>query len=365
MAGINPRADVRGRRSGHGHAHLPAGEHATSTSEGLRAVTISTVGMFVVAGFQLAIFALSHSAGLLSDALHNLGDVLTTVALAGAFLLARRPASRRYTYGYHRAEDLAGAFIALVIVASAAAAAWESYQHLAQRTVPTQIGWGIVAALVGFAGNEGLAQYKITVGRRIGSGALIADGQHSRTDGLTSLTAAVGLALTAAGWREADPLAGLLISVAILYILVDVGRDVYRRLMDAVEPYVIDEIGEIAAATPGVREVTETRARWAGRRLYVALLLTADPGLTLAEGHAIAERVRQEVLRHVPGAAIVDIHVDPAGLHEEAHRPLDLTHEGHDHKDEREHAHGEGAGAHPHDGHHGHDGRDEDDAHAH
>src|SRR5262249_41904972 len=226
--------DERARRGpgrGHGHTHLPGADFAASTEEGLRTVAISSVIMFIVAAVEFFFFALSQSAGLLSDALHNLGDVFTTVAILVAFLLARKPANNRFTYGYSRAEDLAGAFIALIITLSAAAAAFESYRRLVTNAVPTHIGWGIAAALVGFAGNEGLAEFKIRVGRRIHSAPLIADGQHSRTDGLTSLAAAVGLVLTLFGIHQADPIAGLLISVAILYILIDVGRDVLHRLM--------------------------------------------------------------------------------------------------------------------------------------
>lgn len=298
----------------HGHSHLPGLEHAAATAEGLRVVAISTAGMFIVAAIELAIFALSNSAGLLSDALHNLGDVLTTVALFVAFQLARKLPTERYTYGYSRAEDLAGAFIAVVIVGSAIAAAWESWRHLVEHTVPTQLGWGIAAALVGFVGNEALAQYKISAGKRIGSTALLADGQHSRTDGITSLAAAAGLALVVLGVPQADPVAGLLISLAILYILVDVGRDVLRRLMDAVEPGTLEQIRRYATTADGAWRVDEVRARWAGRRLFVAVVLSADANLTLAQAHDIAERVRQEILAHVPGATIVDVHVDPAGL---------------------------------------------------
>ncbi|MEO7003291.1 MAG: cation diffusion facilitator family transporter, partial [Ktedonobacterales bacterium] len=177
------------QHGGHGHTHLPAGPHATESADGLRVVSIATAGMLVVALIEFGIFAISGSAGLLSDALHNFGDVLTTVALFAAFLVARRPATMRYTYGFHRAEDLAGAFISLVIVVSAGAAAYESYIRLIRNATPTQIPLSIFAALIGFAGNEALAEYKIRAGRRINSKALIADGQHSRADGITSLAA--------------------------------------------------------------------------------------------------------------------------------------------------------------------------------
>ncbi len=300
--------------SGHGHSHGPPTFAESTTAEGLRAIYIATAGMVLVALVELVFFAVANSAGLLSDALHNLGDVFTTVALWFAFRLSARPATRRYTYGYHRAEDLAGAFIAMVIVVSAIAAAYESYRRLITHSIPQHIGWGIAAALFGFAGNEILAQYKMRVGVRINSQPLIADGQHSRTDGLTSLAAAVGLALAGLGWRAADSIAGLLISVAILYILVDVGRDVLARLLDSVEPHVVEEIEAQARAVAGVRDVTDVRARWAGRRLFIALNVAADASLTLAAAHQIAEDVRQEVLAHVQGAATVDVHADPWGL---------------------------------------------------
>lgn len=338
------------RTSAHGHSHLPSDNMAASTQEGLRVVAIATAGMFVVAAVEFAIFAVSQSAGLLSDALHNLGDVLTTLALWAAFLIARRPPTKRFTYGFSRAEDLAGAFIALVITLSAGAAAFESYRRLVTGAHPTQIGLGIAAALFGFAGNEALAEYKIRAGHRLNSAPLVADGQHSRADGLTSLAAAVGLLLTFFGWHEADPIAGLLISVAILYILIDVGRDVLHRLLDAVDPAVVDEVRGHALSITGVQQVEDIRARWAGRRLYVALNLGADATMTLAEAHAIAERVRQEVLAHVAGAAIVDVHVDPVGL-PDGMDPHAWTHADHDHDHDHEHT-----GHNGHDTHDGHDG---------
>lgn len=331
--------EARDQSSGQGRSHT-AGV-GRDNAEALRVVAVATAGMLVIALIEFGVFAIGRSAGLLSDALHNLGDVLTTLALWVAFLLARRPASERFTYGLHRAEDLAGAFIALVIALSGIAAAFTAYQRLVSGAVPTQIGWGILAALVGFGGNEALAQYKIRKGRELNSAPLVADGQHSRADGLTSLAAAVGLTLTWLGWRQADPLAGLLISLAIFYILVDVGRDAVAHLLDAVDPATITQIRELAGSVAGVKQVEDVRARWAGRRLYAALNISADGAMPLSEAHAVAERVRQEVLAHVLGAAMVDVHVDPLSLPEgaDAHawtHDADERHPGHEQADEHD-----------------------------
>src|SRR5437588_5379477 len=220
-----------GKGHGHGHEHGKVDADLYGNRAGLRAVPISTAGMFLVAAIQFAIADIGGSAGLFADALHNLGDVLTTVALWIAFVIARRAANQRYTYGYHRTEDLAGIFIVLVIIASAVAGAVESILKLTSGAPPTQLPLSMAAALVGVAGNELLAQYKITVGKRINSVPLIADGQHSRIDGLTSLAAFVGLIGVALGFRIADPIAGLVITVVILTVVYSITRRfVPRRL---------------------------------------------------------------------------------------------------------------------------------------
>src|SRR5947209_13412424 len=242
---------------GHGHEHGRVDADLYGNRAGLRAVQISTAGMFIVAAIQFAIAVIGGSAGLFADALHNLGDVLTTVALWIAFVIARRAANQRYTYGYHRTEDLAGIFIVLVIIASAVAGAVESILKLTSGTPPTQLPLSMAAALVGVAGNELLAQYKISVGKRINSVPLIADGQHSRIDGLTSLAAFAGLIGVALGLGIADPIAGLVITVVILTVVYSTTRSVLQRLLDAVDPHIIPAVITTASEVPGVKAVTD------------------------------------------------------------------------------------------------------------
>src|SRR6266436_8225987 len=244
---------------GHGHEHGKVDADLYGNKAGLRAVKISTAGMFIVAAIQFAIALTGGSAGLLADALHNLGDVLTTVALWIAFVISNRAANQRYTYGYHRAEDLAGIFIVLVIIASAVAGAWESIQKLSSGSAPTHLLLSMAAAVVGFVGNEILAWYKISVGKRINSVPLVADGQHSRIDGLTSLAALIGLIGAAFGLRIADPIAGLVITFVILTVVYSTSRSVLQRLLDAVDPHVVPSIIATASEVPGVEGVGDVR----------------------------------------------------------------------------------------------------------
>jgi cation diffusion facilitator family transporter len=305
-----------GVHEGHGHEHGRVNADLYGNQAGLRAVQISTAGMFIVAAIQFTIASIGGSAGLFADALHNLGDVLTTVALWIAFVLSTRAANQRYTYGYHRSEDLAGIFIVLVIIASAVAGAWESIQKLTSGSVPTQLYLSMAAALVGVVGNELLAQYKISVGKRINSVPLVADGQHSRIDGLTSLAAFVGLIGVAFGLRIADPIAGLLITAVILTVVYSTSRSVLQRLLDAVDPRIVPSILTTAKEVPGVEHVTDVRARWVGHTLHVVMNIEVDAELTLAKAHAIAEEVRHGLFHSITGLSEAIIHTDPHGHNE-------------------------------------------------
>ncbi len=307
---------------GHSHEHGKVDVDLYGNRAGLRAVQLSTAGMFLVSAIQFAIAWIGGSAGLFADALHNFGDVFTTIALWMAFVISSRASNQRYTYGYYRAEDLAGIFIVLVIIASATASAVESIQKLTSGNVPTQIFLSMAAALVGVVGNELLAQYKIAVGKRINSIPLVADGQHSRIDGLTSLAAFVGLVGVKLGFPKADPIAGIIITIVILTVVYSTSRSVLQRLLDAIDPRIVPSIITAASAIPGVEAVTDVRARWVGHTLHVVMNIEVDAELTLAKAHAIAEEVRHGLFHNIKGISEVVIHTDPSRSSGDYHQEL-------------------------------------------
>jgi cation diffusion facilitator family transporter len=307
---------------GHGHEHGKVDADLYGNQAGMRAVQLSTAGMLLVSAIQFAIALIGGSAGLFADALHNFGDVFTTVALWIAFVISSRAANQRYTYGYYRAEDLAGIFIVLVIIASAVAGAVESIQKLTSGNVPTHIYLSMAAALVGVVGNELLAQYKISVGKRINSVALVADGQHSRIDGLTSLAAFVGLIGVMLGFPIADPIAGILITLVIIIVVFTTSRSVLQRLLDAVDPHVVPSIITTALAVPGVEAATDVRARWVGHTLHVVMNIEVNAELTLSKAHAIAEEVRHRLFHKIKGISEVVIHTDPSSASGDHHQEM-------------------------------------------
>lgn len=262
---------------------------------------------------QIVIVVLTGSVALLADTIHNFSDALTSIPLWIAFVLGRRAATRSYTYGYRRAEDLAGLFIVAMIALSAVLAGKESIDRLFNPQEVERLGLVAAAAIIGFIGNEIVAIYRIRVGRTIGSAALIADGYHARTDGLTSLAVLFGAIGVALGFPAADPIIGLLITVAILFILRDAMKQVFRRLMDGVEPSTVQTVEDHSIAVTGVLAVDNIRVRWVGHRLDASLQVVVDESLSVLEGHDIALEVRKALSDAMPNLDHLVVHVEPDG----------------------------------------------------
>jgi cation diffusion facilitator family transporter len=288
-------------------------------------VWISLLALGATAAVQAVIVAVSGSVALLGDVVQGVADALTAVPLAIAFLLGRRAATRAYTYGYARAEDLAGIVIVLVIAGSAVAAAWTAVDRLLHPAAISHLPYVAAAGVVGFLGNELVARYRIRVGRRIGSAALVADGLHARTDGFTSLAVVAAAAGAALGWGWADPVVGLAIAVAIGFVLKDAAAQVYRRLMDAVDPDLVDQAEATLRGVAGVRDVTAVRMRWIGHRLHAEADLVVDSDLSLVAAHEVAADAEHQLTHAVPRLATATVHTDPAS-HAGAHHHPDLSH---------------------------------------
>jgi len=298
--------------TGHHHGVEGSVDRALETSNrGVTALKISLLGLAATAAFQLVVVLVSGSVALLADTIHNFADALTAVPLWIAFVVGRRAANRSYTYGYGRAEDLAGVFVIVMIALSAAVAAWESIQRLLQPQPINNVGWVIVAGVVGFLGNEAVAIYRIRIGKEIGSAALVADGHHARTDGLTSLGVVLGAIGVLLGFPLADPLVGLAITLAILFVLKGAATQIFHRLMDAVDPELTVAAERVVAATSGVEDEPHVRIRWVGHELWADAEITVDCDRSLSEAHAVAERAQHDLLHELPRLARVTVHVDP------------------------------------------------------
>lgn len=298
-----------------------------ASARGIRAVVLSFGALFVTAALQAVVVALSGSVALLGDTLHNTADALTAVPLAIAFTLGRRQATRRFTYGYGRSEDLAGLIVLTLIAASAALAGYEAVTRLVH---PHDVDYLVLVAcagLIGFAGNELVARYRIKVGREIGSAALVADGLHARTDGLTSLAVLIGAGGVAVGLPAADPIIGLVITLAILAVLRQATREVFARLMDAVDPTLLDTVEATLRDTPGVLDIGSVRLRWIGHSLRAECEIVVDHALPVIDAHAIAVDAEHRLLHDVPRLAAALVHADPEPVAGVSHHEATAHHQ--------------------------------------
>lgn len=306
----------------HGHVHIVADSALLDSQKGIWAVKWSFFWLLMTAIFQIVVVFLSGSVALLADTIHNFGDAATVVPLWFAFKLARFKANKRFTYGYGRVEDLAGVAVVLTILISAIVAGYQSFDRFIH---PQKIGYLWVVALasvIGFLGNEAVALFRIKVGKEIGSAALIADGYHARVDGLTSLAVLVGAVGVWLDFPLADPIVGILITIAILGIVWDSGKMVFTRLLDGVNSEIVDEIKHAVSHVKEVQDVSEIRVRWLGHRLHAELNVSVDAHLSVAQGHDVAREVRHRLLHHLKYLSNAVIHVDPVQASGEGHHGI-------------------------------------------
>ena len=301
---------------GHGHTHGVVDPSITTSDRGIWAIKWSFVILALTASAQLVVALTSGSVALLADTIHNFGDAATAVPLWIAFTLARRKPSPRFTYGLGRVEDLAGIAVVAIILLSALVAGYQAIDRFIHPMPVRGLGWVAVAGVIGFLGNEAVAIFRIRVGRQIDSAALIADGYHARTDGLTSLAVVVGAAGVWLGYPLADPIIGLLITVAILGIVWQSSKAVFTRMLDGVEPGVVAEIRHSAGHVADVRSVEGVRVRWSGHRLLAEVDVTADGRTSVTEADAIAAEVEHELIEHLPalGSAHVRVRAADGGI---------------------------------------------------
>ncbi len=299
----------------HDHSHnrgdLLNDLSGSSTELGIRTIKLSLVALGITTILQIFIYVASGSVALLADTVHNLGDALNSVPLWIAFVLARRLPNKRYTYGYGRAEDVAGILIVVSIGFSAAYILYESIGKLINPQPLENLGWIGAAALIGFAGNELVAMMQIRVGRKIGSDAMVADGLHARTDGLTSLAVLIAVFGELIGLRILDPIVGIFIGVVIVFITKDATVSMWYRLMDAVDPALIARAEAVIGGHDEVKGIDRLQMRWLGHQLYAEVVMATEDSLTTAENHAISEHLIHHLKHEIPNLKEVTIATVP------------------------------------------------------
>jgi cation diffusion facilitator family transporter len=305
-----------------------------TTERGIWAIKWSFIILAVTAALQVLVVLASGSVALLADTIHNVADATTAIPLWIAFVLARRKPTSTFTYGYGRVEDLAGISIVLIILFSALLAGYEAIDRIFHPQPITLLLWVAIAGVIGFIGNEAVAVFRIRVGREINSAALVADGYHARTDGLTSLAVVAGAIGVWLGFPLADPIVGLIITIAIFGIVWQSARSVLTRMLDGVEPGTVGEIQHAAEHVVGIRRVLDVKARWLGHQLHADVAILVDDKLSVADAERIGESLKHELFAHLPALSVANVRLHgsaPAGAATQSHAHANGTTKPHTH----------------------------------
>lgn len=275
-------------------------DYVLSSESGIMVTEWSVIILTLTAVIQFVVVSLSGSMALLGDCIHNFSDVLSALPLWLAFFLQKLQPDKRFTHGFGRFEDLAGVFIVLSIIGSGLVVGFESIMHFIHAEKVEYIPAVLLAAFIGFLGNEAVAMFRLKIGKEIGSPALIADGYHARLDGLMSLSVIVGCIGIWAGFPQADALVGMFMTCLILIAGWELAGTILKRLVDEVDPALLAAIRENTLKQPGIEAVESVRARFAGHRLRVDLVVSVDGGAKVEYAQRTCQSLKERLKAEMP-----------------------------------------------------------------
>jgi cation diffusion facilitator family transporter len=258
----------------------------------------------------------ASSFALVADAVNSLGDVFTSVVVLVALRVAQSPPDEEHPYGHSRAEAIAGSNVALLVILSAL---YVGYEAVRRFTVSHELppSWTLWIAGANAVIKEALYRYKMIIGRRTGSSAVIANAWDHRSDAMCSVAVFIGLLVVRVGgppWIWADEAAALVVVAMILWTGAVLFRQSASELMDVqADDNLVRQIREAAGAVPGVAGIEKLWVRKSGLEYLADMHIEVDPQMSVAEGHAIGHKVKDRLLKQFPMLRDVLVHLEPAG----------------------------------------------------
>ncbi|MCZ7658646.1 MAG: cation diffusion facilitator family transporter [Xanthobacteraceae bacterium] len=271
------------------------------------------VGILVL-GLKFTAYLLTGSIALYSDALESIVNVVTAIVALLTVRTSALPADVNHPYGHHKAEYFSAVIVGVLIVVAAAAILREAYPGFVAPKPLTLSVEGLLSNGLATLINAGWCYVLIRRGRRARSPALVAEGYHLMTDVLSSVGVLLGVTLAAAtGWSRLDPALATLVAATILWSGWRLIRDSVGGLMDeAVPPATLARLRDVISTNAaGALEAHDLRTRHAGRMTFVDFHLVVPGGMSVADAHAICDRIEDAVRAEVQDA-LITIHVEPA-----------------------------------------------------
>lgn len=293
-----------------------------------QAVFATVLGIIInalLAVYKLFAGVLGHSLALIADALESFSDIGTSLVIVFALKIARQPPDQNHPYGHGKAEAIGSIVVSTTLVAIAVTIGWNAVSSFHEGVLAPPTAVALWASLVSIIVKEGLYQYKVRLGKRIGSDALITEAWHHRSDALSSIATLAGIAGAYFGgknWLWLDPAAALLVAFTIAYIGIKLFVDTSRDLMDEqLPPHLLEKIRTVAISTSGVCDIEKIHARKSGLDYLVEIHVCVDPAMTVYDSHALGHEVQKKLFAEVERISNVIVHIEPHG-HARLHAEL-------------------------------------------
>jgi cation diffusion facilitator family transporter len=283
-------------------------------ARGKRAALAGILTNAALAALKLLAGVLGNSYALIADAIESSADVLSSTIVLGGLQIAGRQPDEQYPFGYGKAETLAGAVVALMLLGAAAAIAIQAVREIATPH-HTPAWWTLVVLVVVVTVKTLLSRRVGAVAVEIGSTAVRTDAWHHFSDALTSAAAFVGILIAVvggAGWESADDWAALAASAVIAANALLLLRPAVADLMDrSPDTGVVESIRSAAMSVPGVLAIEKLFVRRVGLAYRAVVHVQADPALTLRDAHTLGAAVTRAVHARLPQVQAVVVHMEP------------------------------------------------------
>jgi cation diffusion facilitator family transporter len=269
-----------------------------------------------LAGAKLVAGVAGHSQALVADAVESLADLLSSAIVWRGIVVASTPADSDHPYGHGKAEPLASAAVALLLLMAAVGIVVGSLRGIAHPSeVPEPYTLAVLAGVV--LVKELLFRRVLQEGEAIASSAVRSDAWHHRSDAITSLAAGVGITIALVGgptYAAADNMAAVVAAGVIAWNGWRILRPALDELMDAeVGQEIVERIVREAAAVEEVADVEQCRVRKTGYRFLVDMHIEVSPAMTVERAHGVAHDVKDRICSRFPEVLDVLVHLEPAG----------------------------------------------------
>lgn len=275
---------------------------------------VSIIVNVVLSTFKLIAGIVGNSKAMISDSIHSLSDVISTIVVIIGIYISRKSPDKKHPYGHERFECLSAIILSVVLGITGFYIGYFGILNIINKSyVNDSISViALIAAITSIVVKEWMYHYTIKAAKKVNSDALKADAWHHRSDALSSVGALVGIFGSMIGFKILDPIASIVISLCIIKAAYDILRDSFNKMMDVSVPTLLeDDIKRIVMSVDGVIKIDDLKTRLFGSKIFIDIEIMVDGDLNLRSAHSIAHLVHDKVENEIKDCKHCMVHVNP------------------------------------------------------